>query len=65
VIPSNEVYFRNTEYTPWMDGLFPAGAVGSFRLPWVAVVRPLFAAAVSRDFTRCREPRVVNRKRKD
>jgi hypothetical protein len=37
VIPSNGVYFRNSESTPWMAGIFPAGAVGSFRLACVAV----------------------------
>jgi hypothetical protein len=37
VILSNDVYFRNSESTPWLAGIFPAVAVGSFRLPWVAV----------------------------
>jgi hypothetical protein len=37
VILSSDVYFRNIESTPWLAGIFPAGAVGSFRLPWVAV----------------------------
>jgi hypothetical protein len=37
VILSNDVYFRNIEYTPWLAGMFLVGAVGSFRLPWVAV----------------------------
>jgi predicted esterase len=37
VILSNDVYFRNSASTPWLAGMFPAGAVGSFRLPSVAV----------------------------
>jgi hypothetical protein len=37
VILSNDVYFQNVEYTPWLAGIFPAGAVGAFRLLCVAV----------------------------